>query len=108
MQNDYKSFSPSVDWDTVDWSSAPAIQETNVQSAICSPREGETLEGPLDSVDVSGYAFSGGGRKIIRVDVSADRGRTWTTAHLQPADEHSKKSVSDQPPLPLRKRGSRG
>lgn len=26
QQHDYKSFSPSVDWDTVDWSSAPAIQ----------------------------------------------------------------------------------
>ena len=26
QQRDYKSFSPSVDWDTVDWSSAPAIQ----------------------------------------------------------------------------------
>ena len=37
LQKDYKSFSPLVDWDTVDWSSAPAIQETNVQSAILSP-----------------------------------------------------------------------
>ena len=36
-QKDYKSFSPMVDWDNVDWSSAPAIQETNVQSAILSP-----------------------------------------------------------------------
>ena len=26
QQKDYKGFSPSVDWDTVDWSSAPAIQ----------------------------------------------------------------------------------
>ncbi len=26
QQRDYKSFCPSVDWDTVDWGSAPAIQ----------------------------------------------------------------------------------
>ncbi len=27
QQNDYKGFSPGVDWDTVDFSTAPAIQE---------------------------------------------------------------------------------
>lgn len=26
QQNDYKGFSPSVDWHNVDWKSAPAIQ----------------------------------------------------------------------------------
>lgn len=26
QQKDYKSFNPQVDWDTVDWTSAPAIQ----------------------------------------------------------------------------------
>lgn len=52
LQKDYKSFSPNVDWDDVDWSSAPAVQETNVQSAICEPRPGEVLEGPIDEVEV--------------------------------------------------------
>ena len=33
---------------------------------------------------VRGYAYSGGGHAIIRVDVSADDGRTWTTAELEP------------------------
>ena len=33
QQKDYKSFSPSVDWDSVDWSSAPAIQVS--RSAFC-------------------------------------------------------------------------
>jgi sulfite oxidase len=31
---------------------------------------------------VKGYAYSGGGRGIVRVDVSADGGETWTTAEL--------------------------
>ncbi len=33
---------------------------------------------------VRGYAFSGGGQAVIRVDVSADGGATWTTATLDP------------------------
>lgn len=53
LQKDYKSFSPSVDWDNVDWSSAPAVQETNVQSAICEPRPGGVLEGPPDEIEVA-------------------------------------------------------
>ena len=53
MQKDYKTFSPSVDWDSVDWDSAPAIQETNVQSAICDPKPGDVLEGPLEEIEVS-------------------------------------------------------
>ncbi|KAK9836142.1 hypothetical protein WJX81_004420 [Elliptochloris bilobata] len=86
QQKDYKSFSPNVDWDNVDWSSAPAVQETNVQSAICEPAPGSEVEGPLDEIEVTGYAYSGGGQPIIRVDVSADGGATWTTAQLQPID----------------------
>ena len=45
----------------------------------------QVLEGPLDEVQVSGWAFSGGGHGIIRVDVSADQGKTWTSAELKPA-----------------------
>ena len=52
VQKDYKTFSPSVDWDNVDWDSAPAIQETNVQSAICEPKPGDVLEGPLEEIEV--------------------------------------------------------
>jgi sulfite oxidase len=33
---------------------------------------------------VRGYAWSGGGRGVVRVDVSADGGRSWTTARLAP------------------------
>lgn len=35
---------------------------------------------------MTGYAYSGGGQPIIRVDVSADAGATWTTAELKPID----------------------
>ncbi len=88
VQLDYKTFSPSVDWDNVDWSSAPAIQDTNVQSAIVEPKPGSVVEGPLDEIEVRGYAFSGGGKGIIRVDLSVDGGKTWTTANLHPVDKN--------------------
>ncbi|KAL7050558.1 hypothetical protein ACKWTF_004122 [Chironomus riparius] len=84
QQNDYKSFSPSVDWDTVDFSKAPAIQHMPVTSAICSPNPDHheikfTADGKME---VKGYAYSGGGNKIIRVDVTWDQGKTWHPADL--------------------------
>lgn len=82
QQLDYKSFSPNVDWDNVDWKSAPAILDTPVQSAICEPKDGTTLPKDQKEIDVAGFAYAGGGRAIIRVDVSADGGKTWHTADL--------------------------
>lgn len=43
--------------------------------------EEESAEGA--TVGVAGYAWSGGGRGIARVDVSADGGETWVEARLQ-------------------------
>ncbi|XP_054663087.1 sulfite oxidase, mitochondrial [Grus americana] len=80
QRNDYKGFSPCVDWDTVDYSTAPAIQELPVQSAITHPRPGEAV--PAGELTVKGYAWSGGGREVVRVDVSLDGGRTWRVARL--------------------------
>ncbi|KAG1683382.1 putative sulfite oxidase, mitochondrial [Nymphon striatum] len=88
QQNDYKGFSPSVNWDTVDFTKSPAIQELPVQSAICEPENEATVTLTSEkTIKASGYAWSGGGRKIIRVDVSADGGATWLTANLEHADK---------------------
>lgn len=35
------------------------------------------------SIAMSGYAWSGGGRGIIRVEVSMDGGKTWQSAKLK-------------------------
>lgn len=83
QQNDYKGFSPSTDWDTVDFSKSPAIQNMPVISAICTPSENEIVS--IDkscNLMVKGYAWSGGGNKIVRVDVSADGGKSWHVAKL--------------------------
>lgn len=102
QQRDYKCFGPNVGTnDGVDWEGAPAIQETPVQSAITAVKEVGSLasrdgrteceesgnakseeDENEEGVEVQGYAFSGGGRKIVRVDVSADQGRTWHQAEL--------------------------
>lgn len=34
----------------------------------------------------SGYAFSGGGQKIVRVDITADGGKSWHVAKLTDQD----------------------
>ncbi|KAG9328993.1 hypothetical protein JZ751_008513, partial [Albula glossodonta] len=93
QQNDYKGFSPSTDWDTVDFKSAPAIQELPVQSAITQPAEGAVVDRSMEEVTVKGYAWSGGGREVVRVDVSLDGGRTWQVAKLRGGEE-------DEPPPP--------
>ncbi|XP_022711674.1 sulfite oxidase-like [Varroa jacobsoni] len=82
QQNDYKGFCPSVDWDTVDFKSAPAIEELPVISSICDPLDGTQAQVIDGKIHFRGYAWSGGGRKIVRVDVSADGGKTWQTADL--------------------------
>ncbi|XP_052860479.1 sulfite oxidase, mitochondrial [Anopheles cruzii] len=87
QQNDYKSFSPSTDWDTVDFKTAPAIQNMPITSAICVPTNGATLEATDGFVMVKGYAWSGGGSAIVRVDLTADGGKSWIVANL---DEEEK------------------
>jgi sulfite oxidase len=47
---------------------------------VLSPADGATVAaGP---VEVRGYAFAGGERHVVRVDVSLDRGASWTQAEL--------------------------
>ena len=95
QQRDYKLFPPSVSWDNITpslWDAAVPIQEMNVNCVICAVNcvksslttPNNTLIKRKDSeqtevfdVDVVGYAISGGGRPIERVDISSDGGITW-------------------------------
>jgi sulfite oxidase len=76
QKEDYKSFSPSQGWEGLDFSTAPAVMSTPVQSAICDV----TISDDNKYAVLKGYSYSGGGLAIIRVDVSADGGKTWTPA----------------------------
>jgi len=66
------------------------VNEVNINSVIASPVHDEQL--PLaKNIDktykVSGYAYSGGGRMITRVEVSVDGGRNWKLATLDRKEE---------------------
>lgn len=83
QQNDYKGFSPSTDWDTVDFSKSPAIQNMPVTSAICNLQQNQSVSVNENGfITVQGYAWSGGGNKIVRVDLTADGGKNWHVAKL--------------------------
>ena len=87
QQNDYKVLGPSVT-ENPDFSKVSAIQNMPVTSVICEPSKNSSVRVGKDNdndatICVKGYAFSGGGNKIARVDVSVDGGKTWTEATLQ-------------------------
>ncbi|KAJ8768078.1 hypothetical protein K2173_021018 [Erythroxylum novogranatense] len=78
MQKDYKMFPPSVNWDNINWSTRKPQMDFPVQCAICSLEDLASVK--PGKVKVSGYAASGGGRGIERVDVTVDGGKTWVEA----------------------------
>lgn len=59
---------------------------TSSCSAIVKPAHDEVLD--LSSGDeaemytLRGYAYSGGGRRINRVEITLDGGKTWTLAEM--------------------------
>ena len=86
QRRDYKCFGPNVGANP-DWSKARAIQEMPVTSAITAiNNSSHSLPAPADkeepAISIEGYAYSGGGREIIRVDISTDNGQTWDQAEL--------------------------
>lgn len=91
QRRDYKGFNSSVDWHNVDFDKSEAIQFLPVNSAICEPENGQLLDSH-EEVVMKGYAWSGGGRGINRVDVSADGGKTWVAADLHPNGQSHYKS----------------
>ncbi|KAG5521848.1 hypothetical protein RHGRI_034168 [Rhododendron griersonianum] len=75
MQRDYKMFPPWVNWENIDWSTRRPQMDFPVQSVICSLEDVNTVQ--PGKITVQGYAVSGGGRGIERVDVSFDGSKTW-------------------------------
>lgn len=76
----YKLFPPQLRAEEADWRTGLTLGELPVNAVICQPVHGERVS--ADHVAVRGYAVAGGGRRIERVDLSTDRGETWTTAAL--------------------------
>ncbi len=60
------------------------MQDMPVTSAICQPVAGSTVKatrsffgGGDGTFVVKGYAWSGQGNRIARVDITTDGGKTW-------------------------------
>lgn len=89
---DYKILPPSIKHpQQADYDRVPALQEYNVQSAICTPASNEdgnkvkilSVRPTADEIKnnkltVKGYALSGGGRQIQNVQISLDHGSVKT------------------------------
>ena len=90
QKKDYRTTPPSVNWNSFDFQrdEAHTIYSSPVQSAICSPHDGAAVDTDDEVLRVRGYAYSGGGNGILRVDVSIDGGETWQSAELLPGIEH--------------------
>ncbi|KAI0144455.1 Oxidoreductase, molybdopterin-binding domain-containing protein [Xylariaceae sp. FL1272] len=102
QRRDYKCFGPNET--KQDWNKYKSIQVMPITSAITRTRlkpEPAQESTAFDStaspaagkvVQVEGYAYSGGGREIQRVDVSLDGGRTWDQASLLDDTQHEQGS----------------
>jgi nitrate reductase (NAD(P)H) len=66
-----------------------AIYDLSPNSAIAFPEHNETfaIETAPKTYNVQGYAYSGGGRRITRCEVSLDKGRTWRLAKIDYAED---------------------
>ncbi|KAI1424929.1 Oxidoreductase, molybdopterin-binding domain-containing protein [Xylaria sp. FL1777] len=101
QRRDYKCFGPNET--KQDWDKYKSIQVMPITSAITrtrlKPVQFGTAENPVTSetqvpklvsrtttsgrvVQIEGYAYSGGGREIQRVDISLDGGANWDQASL--------------------------
>lgn len=62
------------------------INDLNINSAMVYPQHDEILKlnGRADQTyALKGYAYSGGGRRVIRVEVSFDEGKVWNLANIK-------------------------
>lgn len=79
----YKVWTPRMaNWKGLNMRDIPPIMNLPVQAAICSHDDGDIVSG--NEIEVTGYALSGSGRKIIRVDLSINGGDSWQNADLIP------------------------
>ncbi|XP_066322729.1 nitrate reductase [NAD(P)H]-like [Miscanthus floridulus] len=70
------------------------INELNINSVITTPGHDEVL--PINALTtqrpytIKGYAYSGGGRKVTRVEVTLDDGETWQVCSLDHPERPTK------------------
>jgi len=80
------------------------INELNVNAALCSPDHNSVVQiAPNDTatnqtLPLEGYAYTGGGRRITRVEISLDDGRTWEISDVTyPEDLYRMYPIQNHP-----------
>ena len=80
----YRLLPPDADPRTAPPGAGPALGPVALNCEVLAPEDGAAVDdGPLH---VTGYAYAGDDRVVVRVDVSADGGRTWAQADLDAPD----------------------
>ena len=77
----YRLLPAEADPDAITPGEGVALGAVAVNADILSPDEAATV--PTGPLRVSGYAFAGDDRGVVRVDVSTDGGRSWRQADLR-------------------------
>ncbi|KAK7058499.1 hypothetical protein VNI00_002133 [Paramarasmius palmivorus] len=75
------------------------INELSVNSAVVKPDHAEELRVSTTEglYEIRGYAYSGGGRRVTRVEVSFDDGRNWSLSDIAyPEDDYRKFAHQDE------------
>lgn len=74
-----------------------AIYDLSPNSAVCYPQHEEqlSLTGTTDTYRARGYAYSGGGRRVTRVEVSLDKGKNWRLADIEYAEDRYREVERD-------------
>ena len=76
-------YSDLAEWPPARLDQGPIIHEQPVTSFVCNPPQNSTIGVKnTDEITLKGVSWSGGGRKIERVDISIDGGQHWTAAEL--------------------------
>ncbi|KAI0843229.1 hypothetical protein F5Y06DRAFT_83855 [Hypoxylon sp. FL0890] len=68
-----------------------AIYDLNTNSATCYPAHNEmlSLTRGVENYRVRGYAYAGGGKRVTRVELTLDKGKSWMLANISyPEDEY--------------------
>ncbi|KAH6603735.1 hypothetical protein Trco_008510 [Trichoderma cornu-damae] len=79
------------------------INELNVNAAICLPAHNDIRQFASDpsimqKIPIEGYAYTGGGRRITRVEVTLDDGKNWNLADIQyPEDLYRMYPIRNHP-----------
>lgn len=92
-----QSFRPNIK-SVKELEDCPAFNEYSINSVITNPEHQEWLPFSSSQEDnlIRGYAYSGGGKPIIRVELSLDSGKTWTPCKMiHPTPEQQKQNAKN-------------